>query len=231
MPYATLLDVYRLGLAARAFVVAPRPLDPRAGDALDFANGIFRLSGHGYGADDLLQLVLVGTGAAPGGAVINTPYSPLPLDFYRFQVASGPNGSPLTFSDAGSGAWAIQVDPEARLSALLVQFSAELDQDLTAQSPPILADPTTGKPPQVLTGLVAREVARRGVTSLQVETASFKVAVDRLFALQKADDEQRDRWRKGQPLLPQVIDQTPTVADDSPRALGRSTTYRSRGAL
>jgi hypothetical protein len=222
--YATLQDVYRLGLSAQAFVVRPRKLDPNAGDALDPATGTFRLIGHGLGADDIVQLVLVGgpgVAAVPTGATANTPYSPIPLDFYRFQLASVPNGSALTFADVGTGAWAIQVDPEARLMANIIQFSAELNQDLIAHGTPLVPDPTSGTFPQIIVGVVAREVARRVVTSLQVENAAFKVATDRLFALQKDDNEQRERWRNGQPILPKPLDQTPTKADDAARAWGR----------
>jgi len=213
--YATVLDVYRLALSAQAFVTRPRPIDPRAGDSLDPATGIFSLIGHGYGGDDRVRLVTVGSGAVPGGAAAGLPYTVIPLDYWRFQITLG--AGPILFSDAGTGAWGIQLDPEVRLRAHLVDAAARIDECLTAQAPPIERDPITGLYPAVLVGMNARMAARAAVTSLQVENPAFKVPIDRLMAQEKADEVMLMAWKDGRPILPAVTDQTSTP-DDAPRA-------------
>lgn len=205
--YATLTDVYRLALTAQAFVTRPRALDARAGDALAPSSGVFRMIAHGLAPDDRVQLVLLGAGAIPTGGTVNTPYVPTALDFYRFTLAPVGGVTALTFADAGSGAWAIQVDPEARILAHVAQASADIDQDLTADFPPLKVDPITGLYPPVIVGIVARMAARAAVTSLQIENAAFRVPVDRLFAQEDHDNKQRDLWRSGQPINPRGTDQ------------------------
>ncbi len=217
MGYAILQDVYDLGLTAQAFVVRPRSLDVRAGDALDFATGTFRLLAHGLTATDLVHLVLLGAGTVPAGATANTPYSPLPLDFYRFRLAAAPDGSALTYSTAGTGAWAIQLDPERRLQRHIDDAAARIDECLTAQRPPLLVDPTTGKYPTQIIGLNARMAARSSYPTLQFENAAFRTATDRIFAMEKADDLTLADWKAGKPLNPTVTDQN-MVPDDAARA-------------
>lgn len=228
VPYATPRDVYDLGLTAAAFVVRPRALDPRAGDAFDHASGIFRLVAHNLAADDLVQLVLVATGGSlPGGASSTAVYSPLPLDFWRFQLAASPGGSALTFSSAGTSsrdgasAWGVQVDPERRIERLILSVSGDIDQDLTAHATPLEVDPNTGKYHEKVVGIVARVVARRACAGLQFENAQFKAAAERLFAEEKRDDEQRAAWRLGQPLYPEPVDQTDGSPDNALRARNR----------
>lgn len=218
--YATLTDVYRLGLTARAFATAARGLLDRAGDSFDYATGTFRLNAHGFEADDLIQFVLPGAGAIPTGAALATPYHPLKLDFYRFRLSLTQGGAAVTFSTAGNG-WTLQLDPEARISAHLLQACADIDQDLTAQAPPLKVDPVTGRYPQVVIGMVARTAARSAVTSLQIENADYRVAVDRLFAQEKIDEAQRDAWRKGQPISPRPTDQDGVATDGAIAGFGR----------
>lgn len=228
VPYCEPRDVYDLGLTAQAFVVRPWPLDPKAGDYLDAATGTFSKVGHGLAADDLVRLVLIASGGAlPGGASALTVFSPLPLDAWRFRLATSPGGSAATFTDAGqsstngASSWGIQVDPERRLRRIILSVSADLDQDLTAHATPIERDPLSGSYPEKLVGIAARITARRAVTGLQFENAAFKAAAERLFAEEKRDDEQRAAWRLGQPLYPVPKDQTEGQADNGARAANR----------
>lgn len=226
--YATLRNVYDLGLTAQAFLVRPRALDPRAGDAFDFTTGIFRIVAHGLAADDLVQLVLVAAGGSlPGGANGMAVYSPLPLDYWRFQLAASFAGPPLTFTNAGTSsrdgasAWGIQIDPERRLERIILACSADIDQDLTAHAAPLEPDPLTGEYHGKVVAIVARMAARRALAGLQFENANFKAAAERLFAEEKRDDEQRAAWRLGQPLYPNPIDQTEGSPDNTLRARNR----------
>lgn len=227
--YAEPQDVYDLSLAAQAFVVRPRAIDPRAGDSFDHASGLFRLIGHGLTADDAVEFVLVGSGTLPGGASLGVVVYPLPVDFFRFKLSATSGGSALTFSSAGSGAWALQVDPERRLRRVLASVSADIDQDLVAHATPI--ERVGGRFPDKLVGIVARCAARQLLPGASFDNAQFKTTAERLFAAEERDDEQRERWRKGQPLLPAPADQTPTRADASPRALGRADDVRRRGVI
>ncbi len=70
-------------------------------------------------------------------------------------------------------------------------------------------DPVTGSYPHVVIGIVARMAARSAVTSLQIENAAYRVATDRLFAMQAADDQMLTDWKAGKPIQPLAIDQTP----------------------
>lgn len=225
VPYATLRNVYDLGLTAAAFVTRPRALDPRAGDAFDFATGTFRQLAHNLAEDDLVQLVLIASaGALPGGASSTVVYSPLPLDFFRFRLALSPGGPAITFTDAGtssrdgSTAWGIQTDPERRLERIILSESASIDQDLTAHSTPLEPDPLTGEYPPKIVGIVARCAARRAMAGLQFENAAFRAAAERLTAEEKRDDEQRAAWRLGQPIYPNPKDQTDGSPDNTFRA-------------
>ena len=94
--YATLRDVYDLGLSARAFVVVPRPLDARAGDSLDFATGTFWQSGHGIADSALVWLGLIargGTNALPGGSGETTTYHGLPVEHLLCRLSLSEGGS------------------------------------------------------------------------------------------------------------------------------------------
>jgi hypothetical protein len=226
--YATPRDVYDLGLSAQSFVVRPRPLDARAGDALDFATGTFSMIGHGLATDDLVRLVLVATGGVlPGGASAATIYSPLPIDYWRFQLATSPGGSPVTFADVGTtqiggaSAWGVQVDPERRLARILLAVSADIDQDLTAHATPLRPD-VSGNYPEKIIAIVARIAARRAITGNLFENASIKLAIERLTAEEKRDDEQRAAWRLGQPIYPTPRDQTDGQADNAARMTNAS---------
>lgn len=213
MAYAALQDVYDLGFTARAFVVVPRPLDPRAGDSLDFASGTFRLGGHGFTATDLVWFVLVGAGSVPGSASTAVAYSPLPIDFFRFRLAASANGSALTYTSAGAG-WALQIDPERRLQRHAEDATGRINECLTAYQTPLVVDPTTGRYPTQVVGICARMTARSAIPSLQFENAAFRAAADRVIAMERADDLTLADWKMGKPINPEATDQT-TVPDDT----------------
>lgn len=228
--YATPRDVYDLGLSARAFVVRPRPLDPRAGDAFDPATGTFYMQAHELAEDDLVRLVLVASaGSLPGGASALTVYSPLPLDYFRFRLSLTEGGAAVTFTSAGTvstsnaSAWGIQADPERKLSRILFNVSADIDQDLTAHATPIAVDPVTGRYPEKLIGIVARIAARRAIVGMMFDNAQIKIPTERLQREEQRDEEQRQAWRLGQPIYPAPKDQTDGVPDNGARAAGRST--------
>lgn len=214
--YATRDEVFLLGLSAQAFVVRPRPLESYSTNDFNPATGVIRLVGNGLGADDLVYLTVVSGGSLPGGAAALTYYSPIPLGGDLFKLAATPNGTPLTFSSAGAG-WSIAVDPMRRIDLHREERSAFINEHLTAHNGgPIKVDPDTGKYPYVLIGLCARMTARAAVTSLQIENASHRVAIDRLMAMAKADGDTDPPaakgsllgdWKAGKPIAPQPLDQ------------------------
>jgi hypothetical protein len=212
MPYATLDDVFNLGLSAQAFVVRARPFD-----AVDITTGTIRLTAHGFSAADSLLFVAVSGGALPPELSGFTYYTPKPLGADLFQVLSPSNGIVIApFSSAGSG-WSIGIDLSRRLQAHLEETAATIDEHLTAHDPPILPDPNTGKLPQILVGLNARMAARQMVTSLQFDNAAFRVATDRLFAREAADQIILNDWKNGKPLQPRPTDQD-NILDNSAHA-------------
>lgn len=226
--YATPRDVYDLGLSAQSFVVRPRPLDARAGDSLDPTTGTFALLGHGLSVDDIAWLVLVASGGAlPGGSSALTRYYPLPLDGRRFQLATSFGGAAVTFSSTGTisvngaSSWGILVDPERRLERILLDESSDVDQCLTAHATPLVAPF-----PQKVIGMVARCAARRALAGMMFDNAATKVASERLDATAQADEEQKERWRMGQPINPTPIDATDGIADNGARGVNRLTSGR-----
>jgi hypothetical protein len=244
--YASLRDVYDLGLTARSFVTVSRPLDGRAGDYLDHTTGTFSMAGHDLRADDLVRLVLIASGGSlPGGASAHTIYSPLPVDYWRFRLAPSSGGSAVTFSSVGSSAsngsssWGIQTDPERKLLRIILNVSSDIDQDLTAHATPIVVDSVTGLYPQKLVGIVARIAARRAIQGMLFENAASKIPSERLAREEARDEEQRAAWRLGQPLYPTPEDQTDGIADNAmratngawPLAVGRLALPWQRGSL
>lgn len=222
--YCTPQDVYALGLSAAAFVRRPRVLDPSTADFLDPVTGIFTQAAHDLVADDRVRVVLVAKGGAlPTGIDPTVIYTPIVIDFWRFQLSLD-GSTPITFGDTGtstnSGAssWGILADPERRLRRIILSSSAELDQDLTAHTTPIQIDPATGRYPEKLIGMTARVSARAAMLTGMFENALAKKASDRLEAQEKRDDEQRRRWFSGEPLKPPAVDQTPEIPDNGPRA-------------
>lgn len=215
MAYAERDDVYA-ELSEQAFVMAPRPVgSPPSSLTLDFdrTTGIIRLPGAGLTADDVVMLLATGGGSLPGGASSLTAYYPLPgaaSGLYR--LAATPSGTPLTFSSQGLG-WSVLIDHGRRIDKHLADTAAIIDEHLTAHSTPLKRDPTTGRYPQVIVGLNARMTARKASISLQVNVASYRVAVDRLFAIEKQDLILLADWKSGKPVYPEPTDQNDTPDD------------------
>lgn len=231
--YATLDDVYA-ELSAMAFVVAPRVVGAAPSSlAADFAHasGIIRLPGNGYTADDVLCAVATSGGTLPGGMLALTAYHPLPGAFGDvFRLALTANGTPLTFTSAGTG-WGLVIDSARRIRKHLADTAAIIDEHLTAHSAPLKVDPTTGLFPQVVIGVNARMAARKAVTSLQIETPQYRVAVDRLFAIEADDKVLLADWKNGKPIYPNPTDQN-NLADNRARANGRTAAgWGARGTL
>ena len=225
MAYSTLDEVFTLGLAAQAFQMLPRPFD-----AVDAATATIRLRAHGLTLDDVITFEVSDGGALPTAISAFQPYYPIPVTADLFQVALTPNGTPIaSWVSAGEG-WGVTVDTRRRIQAHAEETAAEIDEALTADTPPIKVDPVTGKYPQQLIGLNARMTARAAVLSLQVENAAYRVAIDRLFSKEKADQDQLAIWRSGKPLNPRPTDQT-AIPDNAAIASGDTPTPWRTGFL
>jgi hypothetical protein len=224
MSYATPQDVYDLGFSARAFVVVLRPWNVdngRSGDTIDIAHGVIRMAGHGYATSDLVEFVLIASGGAlPGGAPPGVFLYPLPIDPVRFALSLTNGGAALTYSSAGSG-WGLQIDPTRRLQRHLDDAAARIDEKLTANMPPINRDAKTGLYPQVLVGLNARMAARSAIPSMLFDVATFRAAVDRVFAMQEADDLMLATWLEGKPINVRPTDQTTGINENAARSGSR----------
>jgi hypothetical protein len=201
VPYCTLDEVYLLGLSAQAFVTRARPYD-----AVNAATATIRLKAHGLSALDVVTFEVTGGGALPTGVSAFVAYTPIVVSSDLFQITGF-----ASWASAGSG-WGIAVDPARRLAAHILEVSAEIDEHLTADEPPL-----TAPYPRVVVGLAARMVARAAVLSLQVENAAYRVAVDRLFERQTRDQEMLDAWKAGKPINPRPTDQT-DAPDNGARA-------------
>ena len=212
MAYATRRDVYLLGLSAQAFVARSRPFD-----SVDATTATIRLRAHGLDSSDVITFEASSGGALPTGISGFTPYYPVLVssDLIRVSLTSG-GSAVASWASAGSG-WAVAIDFGPRLDAHLADANATIDEHLTAHEPPILADPATGHYPPVLVGMCARMAARAAVTSLQIENAAYRVAVDRLFAREAQDLEILAAWKAGKPIQPRPTDET-EAADNAARA-------------
>ncbi len=228
--YASRDETFLLGLSAQAFVVRPRPVGTGGVPVLTEFNpstGVIRLVGHGLSTADIVYLDCVGGGSLPGGATALTLYYPLPMSGDLFRIAAAPEGPALAFTTQGAG-WSVAIDPYRRIDEHREERSRHIDEHLTAhRGGPIEVDPVTGKYPGVLVGICARMAARSAVTSLQIENAAYRVAVDRLFALEADDKVILLDWKNGKGIYPTPVDQN-TVADNGPRARGRAPTLCQR---
>jgi hypothetical protein len=211
-PYATRDDVYLLGLSAQAFIALARPFD-----AVDLNTATVSLKAHGFSVDDLITFEVSDGGELPTDIAVATLYYPIPVSFDLFRVATSFGGTPVSgWVSEGSG-WGIVLDPGRRLDKHLLDAAARIDEHLTAHDPPIQRDPNTGLYPTVLVGLNARMAARAAAISLQFENAEFRVATERLFALEERDEKMLADWKAGKPLQPRPTDLN-TIADNSARA-------------
>jgi len=226
VPYATRDDVFQLALSAQAFVTFARQFD-----AADTTTATIRLKAHGLSLDDIITFECSDGGQLPTGISAFQSYYPLPVSFDLFRLSLTPHGLPImSWASIGSG-WAVAVDPLHRLDRNLVERAAFIDEHLTAETPPILVDPITGKYPEVLIGLNARLAARQTCNSLDVDNVTYKVFLDRLFASVTDDNEMLKAWKGGKPINPRPTDATLAVDNGARASSSREAIDWSPGVL
>lgn len=207
--YCARQDVYAIGLAAEAF---RRP--PREVEGVVPSTGILTIRSHGLALDTPLTLVVessstLGAHAAapPTGSAVGTLYYALPVagSSDLFQIAVAPNGSPLTFSDVGTGIFGMVVDHGPYLDAAIVAASAILDQCARAHDPPIAAPvfPLVCAFLAVRIYVAAHTVMNPAFTKVLEGPSWLRGLLDKLFAL----------WIAGADVVG-AVDATPLLADD-----------------
>ena len=217
--YITLADLWALGLSAQAFAVAPRPIED-----VSVSLSTLQLTAHGFTSSSVITFPLVGpmsVGAPPSPLVPMTPYYPIVVTDSLFQVAATPNGSPITLTDAGSGAYGCLLDQYARINEQMWATSRNLDEVLTGELPPIKPDPSTGLYPGQLVGIAARECARSLIATMSFDNAAFRVVSERLDKWLGIDEKTKDGWKLGKPLQPRPVDQD-NIANNGARASASS---------
>lgn len=219
--YATLQQLFALGPPAQAY--APRP---RAIETADASTGVLTLTLNGLFDGSLLRFTVQGEAtlgrpdaALPQGLSASLSYEAVPVsgssDLFRVRPYGG--STITSFGDEGAPVFSIVVDPQHALLALLKNESANVDNCLTAQAPPILPDPLTGEYPEVLVGVVARRVAVRAALSLGLANPDYRESFTALRDEQAFDNARLEEWLDGRPVRPEVLDQT-AYPDDAPRA-------------
>lgn len=227
--YATLRQLYALGLGAQAFQARPRAVE-----TVDAATGVLTLGNNGLFDGSYLRFSVQGEptlgkpdAALPDGLSASVLYEAVPVsgasDLFRVRPYGG--STITSFGDAGSGVFSVVVDPQQTLLLIIADESAQVDNCLTAQAPPILPDPITGEYPQILSGVVARRSAIRGALVLGGANPVYQASLDKLIEGQAFDTARLEEWLNGRPIKPEVRDQT-TYADDAPRARSGAWTGR-----
>lgn len=210
VPYATLDDVFLLGLGAQAFVSRARPVDAPA--AVNLATGVIRLEAHGLSADDLITARVTSGGTLPTGIVTTAVYGVEVVSFDLLRITAA--GVPITsYVSAGSG-WALAIDPRRRLQRHLLDKWAIINDKLTGHSPELELDANGYS---IVTGLNARLAANAAVTSLQFENAVSREAVDRLKYEIDQDWKTLESYLAGRPILPRPVDQN-SIPDNAATA-------------
>lgn len=201
VPYATLDDVFLLGLSAQAFVSRARPV---ATADVNLATGVIRLEAHGLDDADVITVRVTSGGTLATGLVTTASYGVEVVSFDLLRITSG-GVSITSYASAGSG-WTIAIDPRRRLNRHILDASAMIDDLLTGHEPPLERD-DAGDYPEVVVGLCARLAAWTAVTSLQFENAVSREAVDRLEAQIEDDRKRLATYLAGRPILPRPTDQ------------------------
>ncbi len=222
--YATLDETYNLALTARAFVVGASKID-----ACEVDTGKILLPSHGCSSADLLRFSCTSGGSLPPELDAFTYYSPIIVGGDVFQVNDG-SGAPIIFTADPRG-WSVIVDPVRRLTMHLRDAFGRINNCITAHETPIKVDPITGLYPPILVGMNARVGARSCVTSLQLENAQYKSALDRLFKLEMSDESTLAEWKDGKPILPKPTDQTSTPEMGAVTTFGRRASSWSTGRV
>ncbi len=210
MAYATRDDVHLRAISLAAFVSRARPFD-----AIDTATGIITWKANGLTSSDFVTFEVTSGGSLPTGISPGTPYAVEPAAFDSFRVINPATSATINwYVDGGSG-WSIAVDMVRRLTACLESAAGIIDDHLTAHNPPL----ATPYPPQVVL-LNARIAARMALVSLEFENAEYRVAAERLFNQEAADEKLLATWQGGKPVHPRPTDQD-TAPNNGARA-GRS---------
>lgn len=224
MAYCKRDDVYQLGIPASAFVALARP------SAADAATATIRLKGHGLTTQDQISFEVTSGGSLPTGISAFVVYYPIPVSSDLFRLSLTQGGTPIaSWVSAGTG-WSILIDQGRRLDANIDDACARIDECLTAHELPLLPDAITGKYPIVLIGVSARMAARQAVATLTVEGSTYRQAIDRLVAQEKADDLMLADWKKGKPIQPRPTD-SDTIADNAPLAFSSTPQPWRTGSL
>lgn len=225
--YCTLRDVFTFGLGPDA-LAAPRlrPIEAVFADA-----GVLRLTGGGFFDGDPLTFVVQGSpieGEAPpqlpDGLSDAVEYQAVPVDdsLDLFQVRVG-SGAPIaSFGDQGEGVFSVSQSPRLVIVAMCLDESAQINNSMTGNDPPIAVDPQTGKYPQILVGIVARRVAIRAALRFGLSNPGFQASLDRLIDGQASDNQALSEWRAGRQILP-----TPASQAGRPMDGGRSSPARA----
>ncbi len=233
--YCTLRDVFTFGLGPDA-LAAPRlrPIEAVFADA-----GVLRLTGGGFFDGDPLTFVVQGSpidGEAPpqlpSGLSDAVEYQAVPVgdSLDLFQVRIG-NASPIaSFADQGTGVFSASQSPRLVILAMCLDESAQINNSMTGNDPPIAVDPATGKYPQILVGVVARRVSIRAALRFGLSNPGFQASLDRLIAGQADDNRALAEWRAGRQILPTPASQAGRPMDAARARGGRAIPWQ-RGAL
>lgn len=211
MAFSTIAQMYARALPAAAFAARPRIVE-----GVNIATGVLRLTGHGLSFDSLLQFSLEGqaafgatANALPGGLAINANYQAVPLSGSNLFKVRPEGGAVISsFTSEPVGPFAIVVDPEPTLTALLDDATARIEEKLTANSVPILPDPITGAYPEILVGICARMAARQAVIALGLQNPQYSAQQKMLLDGAAGDDLMLATWLAGRPINVRPLDQT-----------------------
>lgn len=219
MTYATREEVFALGLGAEAFASRSREIE-----AVDTASGVFTLSGHGLFAGALVRFMVRGaavigspSAALPSGLSASLMYETTPASSDLFKVAPDGGAIITSFLDAGAGVFSLVVDPGPNIDRIAQNESANIDEDLTANLPPIGVNPITGRYDDILVGVCARRTAIRSALKLGLANPIYKGSLDALIKGQEEDTLRLKRWYEGRPINVRPADQT-TILENAARA-------------
>lgn len=220
--YATRADIFALGLRPEVFASRARAVE-----SVDAATAVFRLSSHGFdGGLPLINFVVTGSASLgrptvllPTGLSAVVVYEPSAFDGSSnlFTVAPVGGATITSLGNAGTGTFSVESDIGPTLDAICIDESAQIDNSLTAHSPPLLRDPDTGRYPAIIVGVTARRAALRARLVLGLSNPAYAASFAPLEAGESDDNTRLAEWMKGRPILPRPIDQTGTTADDAPR--------------
>ncbi len=224
MAFATPADVYDCGLPAAAFKSTPRTIEAAA-----LATGVLTLSNNGLASGALLRFSVEGQGTLggatnvlPGGLALATMYTASPYqgssDLFRVTPVGG--SLVTVFTSAAVGPFAVVVDTANTITKQLRIMTGVISDALITSASPILPDPVTGLYHEKLILACAHLVARLFAVTLGLSNPNYADSMKAFLdgPIAKMVDGWLDEWRKGVPLIPTPLDQTPDIADNGARA-------------